>query len=443
MQSAEPVRRGWEVKRLKWSVANAKNGVWGSDPAGNANDIKCIRVADFDRVKMSVTDIPTMRNVSMSERNGRVVSAGDLLLEKSGGGEMQPVGAVAMYLGNEAAVCSNFVARVSAAPSVDARFFLYVHAALYSCRINVRSIKQTSGIQNLDAYAYLSEYVAYPPIAMQKEIASFLDRETAEADTLVAKYERLIEILEEKRVALATRAVTKGLDPSVPVKDSGIEWIGSMPAHWDIARLGDVVSVINGYPFDSTQFNPTIGIPLVRIRDIGRDTTEAYYTGEFVESARLRTGELVIGMDGDFNVAQWRGPEALLNQRLCAIRSLSPISERFLFYVLPMPLRIINDLTYSTTVKHLSSYDVRKIRVPLPPHNELRSVVQYLDQAWYSIERLKITCESAIKLVREHRAALINAAVTGQIDVTNHGSKSSQQRVQHNDRSSQGSDARE
>jgi len=192
----------WKVDRLKWTVTDCRNGVWGSEPDG-AEDIPCVRVADFDRVRYRVAlDEPTLRAVSSRELNGRVLHAGDLLLEKSGGGEQQPVGAVVLYDHDTEAVCSNFIARMPVAADCVPRFLAYVHALLYANRINIRSIKQTTGIQNLDSSMYLNELVALPPEGEQRAIADFLDRETAKIDALVAKKRRLVELLEEKRTAL-------------------------------------------------------------------------------------------------------------------------------------------------------------------------------------------------------------------------------------------------
>src|ERR1700681_4731068 len=104
-------------------------------------------------------------------------------------------------------------------------------------------------------------------------------------------------------------------------------------------------------------------------------------------------------MDGDFNVAQWAGPQALLNQRLCVVRSASSILERFFYYLLPTPLQVINDLTYSTTVKHLSSFDVEKIRVPIPPREELDSIVHFLDHETAEADALVAKYDRLIQLL--------------------------------------------
>ena len=200
----------WEVDRLKWSVSGMVNGVWGEEPDGD-NDIACVRVADFDRRSFRVHfDDPTMRAVIPIQRFGRELQAGDLLLEKSGGGEKQMVGCVVLFDHHSPAVSSNFIARVSAVGSP--RFWVYMHAALYSGKLNFPAIKQTTGIQNLDSSVYFDTLTVFPPLAEQEAIAAFLDHETASIDELTNQVERAIERLQEYRLALITAAVTGKID---------------------------------------------------------------------------------------------------------------------------------------------------------------------------------------------------------------------------------------
>ena len=199
---------------MKRSTLVCKNGIWGDEPQQNDDDIPCVRVADFDRQRLRVElSEPTIRNVNEKERNGRILRQGDLLLEKSGGGEFQPVGCVVLYDDPLPAVCSNFVARVQVIDGMSSSFWRYVHAAAYAVRLNTRSIKQTSGIQNLDQQQYLDELAPFPPFAEQTQIAAFLDRETAKIDTLVAEQRRLMALLKEKD-RKSTRLNSSHITPS-------------------------------------------------------------------------------------------------------------------------------------------------------------------------------------------------------------------------------------
>ena len=209
----------WEVGRLRKTVSDCQNGVWGEDPDG-ANDVACIRVADFDRDNFSVDSSSlTLRCVESRALSTHRLRRGDLLLEKSGGGERQPVGAVVIFADDLPAVCSNFIARMPASDGHSPVFLVYLHAALYSSRINVRSIKQSIGIQNLDSDSYLDELVGLPPLDEQHAIANFLERETAKIDALIAKANDAIAILNEYRTALISAAVTGKIDVRQQVAD--------------------------------------------------------------------------------------------------------------------------------------------------------------------------------------------------------------------------------
>jgi type I restriction enzyme S subunit len=202
----------WEVRRLRASIADCVNGLWGSDPDGE-NDLTCVRVADFDRKNLRVNlNRKTTRAIPMSARGRRLLQRGDLLLEKSGGGERQPVGAVVLYDCDEPAVCSNFVARMPVAAGYHSGFLNYVHSALYALRMTVPSIKQTTGIQNLDGKSYLAERVAFPDRNEQAAISSHLDKESAQFSQAISRLEREIELLREYRTRLVADVVTGKLD---------------------------------------------------------------------------------------------------------------------------------------------------------------------------------------------------------------------------------------
>ena len=224
----------WAIERLSTSVESQINGVWGSDPDGT-DDLPCIRVADFDRRNHRVrTDKLTLRSVRPSERSTRILRRGDLLLEKSGGGEQQPVGTVVLYDHDFQAVCSNFVGRMVLRESYDPAYETYLHATLYAIGVNKRSIKQTIGIQNIDASSYLSELVGVPPLPEQRAIVRYLDHAVRRIRRYVSAKRKLIALLEEEKQAVVNRAVTRGLDPNVRLKPSGVEWLGDVPEHWEI-----------------------------------------------------------------------------------------------------------------------------------------------------------------------------------------------------------------
>jgi type I restriction enzyme S subunit len=408
----------WEVRRLRASITDCVNGIWGADPNGR-EDLICVRVADFDRVSLRVSlRKKTVRAIPLSVRPRRLLKKGDLLLEKSGGGDLQPVGAVVAFDHDTPAVCSNFVARMPLAAGYDTFFLNYLHSTLYAYRINVRSIKQTTGIQNLDGKAYLAERVAFPPPAEQAAIVRFLDWANGRLERAIRAKRKVIALLNEQKQAIIHRAVTRGLDPSVPLKDSGVPWLGEIPKHWEVRKVREIAQVVNGYPFDSRLFTLDRGHPLIRIRDLNKAATAVRFRGPFIEAARIQRGEVLIGMDGDFNVGTWGGDEdALLNQRMCCVRSRSPALNEYLRDALARPLREINELTYATTVKHLASSQVERISIGVPPRAELEDVVRYMRKQHLAYGERISRLEREITLLREYRTRLVADVVTGKLDV--------------------------
>lgn len=202
--------------------------------------------------------------------------------------------------------------------------------------------------------------------------------------------------------------------PAYPsYRDSAVEWLGDVPLDWQVKRLRELVSLVNGYPFDAGRFSPDVGLPLIRIRDLNAQEAAVRFDGDVVEAVLVSDKDLLIGMDGDFNVGRWRGQgPALLNQRVCCLRGDARIL-RMLEHILPIPLKLINDLTYATTVKHLSSGQVLDIRVALPASETgLTSLVEFLDRETAKIDALIEEQRRLIALLKEKRQAVISHAVT-------------------------------
>lgn len=159
------------------------------------------------------------------------------------------------------------------------------------------------------------------------------------------------------------------------VQENRNRLLGKHPS-WKRVDLREVAAVLNGFAFPSSKFSKDIGKPLLRIRDILKQSTETKYTGDYDPMYLVNASDLLIGMDGDFNCAFWRGSEALLNQRVCKLNVHDHLySRKFLAYALPGYLKAINDATSSITVKHLSSSTIEEIPLPLPPRPEQHRIV--------------------------------------------------------------------
>ena len=423
----------WSVDRMKWSTASRKNGIWGDDAKQDENDIACVRVADFDRQRLSVIlSDPTVRNVTPKERVGRVLSHNDLLLEKSGGGETQPVGCVVIYEDHIPAVCSNFVSRVTLAATMNSSYWRYLHFAAYAVRLNTRSIKQTSGIQNLDDQQYFDERCVFPPAAEQDAIAVFLDHETAKIDALIAEQQRLIELLNEKRQAVISHAVTKGLNPNAPMKPSGVEWLGDMPEHWALMPLKRNLLFLTSGSRGWADHYADDGDLFLRITNLTRGSVELDLSD--IQRVCVPVGAegartLVQAGDVLFSITAYLGSVAVVPEELetayvsqhVALARLRPaqVHPKWVGYVALSSVgkTWFEQQSYGGTKIQLSLDDVRNLPVPVPPVSEQLLIVAFVDSKLEEFGRLKAESLRAIDVLQERRSALISAAVTGQIDV--------------------------
>ena len=427
----------WEVGRLKNTVTKCRNGVWGKEPDG-MNDIACIRVADFDRRTFAVRSSHlTLRSVDPQTVAAHRLRAGDLLLEKSGGGKRQPVGVVVVFSHDVRAVCSNFIARMPVHPGHSSRFLVYLHARLYSTRVTVRSIKQSIGIQNLDGDSYLNKPVGLPPLSEQQAIADFLDRETAKIDGLVAKQRELMDRLQEKRTSLTSHAVTKGLDPDASMQDSGVEWLGEIPAHWEVGRLKSTVTKCQNGVWGQEPDGRN-DIACVRVADFSRRAfcvhsshlTLRSVDPKAVAAHRLRAGDLLLEKSGG-GERQPVGVVVVFSHDVCAVCSnfiaRMPVhpghSSRFLVYLharLYSTRVTVRSIKQSIGIQNLDGDSYLNEPVGLPPLSEQQAIADHLDHETAKIDALTGKITKSIDLLDEYRAALISAAVTGKIDVRDH-----------------------
>ncbi len=411
----------WRVDRIKWSISGLVGGTWGEE-ANGIDDLICVRVADFDRIRFRVVDAPpTLRAIEEKERSRRLLSPGDLLIEKSGGGDNQPVGCVVEFSHDFAAVCSNFIGRMPVALGMWPRYWAYVHASLYSGRLNIPAIKQTTGIQNLDTDAYFNQRVPFPPQYEQRAIADYLDRETARLDALVAAKERVLGLLAEKRRALITCVVTRGLEDNAPLKNTGMEWLPQIPQHWRSSRMGRLFKQVKRLGFAELMVLSVYREYGV-IERASRDDNANRLPEDLDKYQLVEASDLVINKmkawQGSLGVAGMRG---ITSPDYVVFQPLHREHPRFLHFLLRNQLLTTVYLSMSNGIRtnqwRLEPERFLDLAVPLPPLDEQFAIVARIDAETAKLEALRLATARTIVLLKERRAALIAAAVTGQIDI--------------------------
>ncbi len=267
-----------------------------------------------------------------------------------------------------------------------------------------------------------------PPFSEQTQIAAFLDRETAKIDALVAEQRRLMELLKEKRQAVISHAVTRGLNPDAPLKPSGIEWLGEVPEHWTTPAMYMRYSSELGKMLDSAKITGNHLVPYMRNVDVqwGAINFEDLPTMDIREDEYeryvVKPGDLLVCEGGEVGRAAivppicgvWGYQKAL--HRLRAFDNSE--DSHFMYYTLLWAANTgIFERSGSSTIAHLTGEQLRKYRFPKPPNQEQKEIATFLEAESTKFDTLTTEAQRAIDLLQERRTALISAAVTGQIDV--------------------------
>ena len=294
------------------------------------------------------------------------------------------------------------------------------------------------GAKLLNQELIRSSFLPLPSVGEQSAIAAFLDRETGKIDSLIAEQEKLLTLLAEKRQATISHAVTRGLNPNAPMKDSGVPWLGEVPVHWKRMKLLDVAlreqhAFVNG-PFGSDLLTSELvveGVPVVYIRDIKEAgylrVSEWHVTGEKADQLKfcsVISGDLIIAKVGDppglAAVYPDNEPDGIVTQDVIRLRvGRAKATPAYLRWLLNSDYgrTMVDDISVESTRTRVGLGEYKQLRFFFPLVEEQEQIADFLDRAVSELTTLKAAAESVIELLKERRSALIAAAVTGKIDV--------------------------
>lgn len=313
-------------------------------------------------------------------------------------------------------------------PRLQPEFLLYV---LNSMGGEFERLKMGSTHNTIYMPDMQSLRLALPAMAEQSGIVAFLDRETTKIDVLVAEQQHLIELLKEKRQAVISHAVTKGLNPHVPMKDSGIEWLGDVPAHWIISPLKWLTDPERPIMYGIVLPGPDVGegVPVLKggnvkpsrmnLQAMARTTPEieAPYA-----RARLRAGDLVYSIRGSIGDCEQVPTElegSNITQDVARVAVDQGVCARWLRWAL-LASAIREELasqSLGATIRGVNIFDLKRASIPTPPQDEQLAIADFIASETTRLDALVAESQRAIDLLQERRAGLISAAVTGQIDV--------------------------
>ena len=400
----------WQKKRIKFLCSNSSAGIWGEEEKGDVNDIVCFRIADFDYQRGYLCfDKLTFRNIQPKDLNDRTLAESSLLIEKSGGGEVTPVGRVVRYNFKNKATCSNFIHFITVKELHNCDFLYYYFYALYANKENLLYFNQTTGIQNLKIGEYLGQSIYLPSLAEQKTIAAYLDEKCEEINRAIDVQKKKIDLLNELKQTIITDAVTKGLDPNAPMKDSGVEWIGEVPEHWEVKRTRFLCKIQTGDKdtvnrIDDGQYPFYVRSPKVeRIDSYSFDGEAVLMAGDGVGA-----GKVFHYANGKFDY----------HQRVYNLHNFKDVSGLYYFYYISNKFKyIIEEGAAKNTVDSVRLNMIQDFWVTIPPLSEQQAIIAHVEDKVVKINLQISKANHRIELLNELKQSIITEAVTGKIKV--------------------------
>ena len=265
--------------------------------------------------------------------------------------------------------------------------------------------------------------IPLPPLPEQQAIAAFLDRETGRIDALIAKKQRLLELLAEQRTALISRAVTKGLDAEVKLNPSGVEWLGDVPEHWEVKK-GRLIGILQNTPNvgEDEQSEEEGKIDYIKVEDLNTDGNMPTFKGSRLKCTEMKKpfvkNALIFPKRGAAiftNKVSILFHEGLLDPNMMGWQIDKKYELKFYYYALIF--RRLDDLADTSTVPQINNKHIYPEFFPVPPLPEQQSIATFLDRETAKIDMLSAKVTTVIERLKEYRTALISSAVTGKIDV--------------------------
>ena len=348
------------------------------------------------------------------------VKEGDLLMTKDGTvGKM----AIIKVLPEEASLNSHLLIIRQLTNLIDNSFLYW--AMLSDVFKGFCLYYQSGTIMSSISQSTLGFFACYcPPLSEQQKIANYLDRVCGEVDEMIALQEQMIDELKAYKQSVITEAVTKGLNPDVPMRDSGIDWIGEVPKHWELSRLKYFSSFINGFAFSSDVFTLDIGCKVIRIGDISQNLdfegcVKANIKTETLQSYRIKNNDIVIAMSGATTgkccIAK-DVEEAYINQRVGIIRC---DNYSYVYYSLQTDyfVEYINLNNAGSAQPNVSGASIGNFPLLVPSIEEQQTIASYLDAKCAEIDALIAIKQAKIEELKEYKKSVIYEYVTGKKEV--------------------------
>ncbi|KVN74616.1 restriction endonuclease subunit S [Burkholderia ubonensis] len=417
----------WGIASLKWLCQRYSGGTpdknrpeyWeeGTIPwlnSGAVNDGRIYEPSAF------------ITQAAFENSSAKWIPSGALVMALAGQGKTKGMVAQLMI----ESTCNQSMAAIVLNELVNARFTYWWLACNYQNIRNMAGGDLRDGL-NLELLGTIP--CLLPPLFEQSIIAAFLDRETAKIDALIAAQEKLVVLLTEKRQATISHAVTHGLNPDAPMKDSGVAWLGYVPAHWRVVPLKRLLADVKAGPFGSALTKEMYVASGYRVYGQEQVIPADFSVGDYyiddskyteLQQYSVRAGDILISCVGTFGkiaIVPENAEPGIINPRLIRVRVGANLSGRYLEAVLrsSVVFEQFSMVSRGGTMDVINIGTLNAVTLAVPPMREQEDLLAFLDEETTKLDQLKSEAERAIDLLKERRSALIAAAVTGKIDVRN------------------------
>lgn len=423
-----PIPNYWQSYKLKHVInefiaggtpKSSNDAFWDE----NNNGIPWIAIGDMTDNDYVNSTVKSITREGLADKNLRILKKGTLIYSI-----FASLGKTAIL--NIDATTNQAILGLITSTKIDVKYLKYYLEALKG---TISRFSNENTQENLNSNIVKNMEIAMPEsLEEQKQIANYLDKQTAKIDATIAKNKELIELLEEKRVALINQVVTKGLNPDVPMKYSGVEWIGKIPEHWNIMKLKHHGFVLGGYAFKSGDFTDS-GVKVVKITNVQSlkfDWSECFYLPKSYlhehSEFKINKGDIIFALtrpiiSTGIKAAIFDENEpALANQRTGIFKKHSnDLISTFLYYVIYSDYfkEDFKSKITATNQPNISPLDIGEIKLILPSVEEQKQIVSKLDEETKKISEVISKIKENINLLEEYKTSLIHNVVTGKIDV--------------------------
>jgi type I restriction enzyme S subunit len=407
----------WNVVRLKF--LKAKPFLYGANETAELEEPELpryIRITDIDSNGNLREDI--FKSLPWEIAKPYLLKEGDILFARSGA----TVGKTFLYKKSWGVACfAGYLIKFEANTNKVIPKYVYYYTLSWQYENWVKQSTIQATIQNVSAEKYGNLLIPLPLVQQQKMIVDFLDQKTVEIDNLIADKEKLIELLQEKRQAIITEAVTKGLNPNVGMRDSGVEWIGEIPEHWNLRRIKYLANVRNVKAVDSDNDKTYIGLENIESRTgklLLNRNDEQQLIGETANI--FKKGDVLFGKLRPYLakciIADFDGR---CTSELLVLRTTSYILPEYLCFLMLSTkfIDVVNSSTYGAKMPRASWDFIGNLQIPLPSIKEQEEIVEYLTEFISRIDGLITDINTQVQKLKEYCQSLISEAVTGKIDV--------------------------